>query len=144
MATTSRIGAAEDALTTILKARPGLSGVSVSTGYPVPTPEPEHIWVGGQVDEWEQSNVTTDPDREERFTMQVKVVVLQAEDRYTVVRDRALVLIAEVEGAVRDNPRLAGTVWEAQVASGSLDEFVSDEGRGVGATVKIEVRSFLT
>ncbi len=145
MATTSRIPAAEDALKSILTARLALAAVRVDVGYPAPAPEPEHIWIGGEYEDWEQETITTDPDKQETFTVPVKIIVQQSTEAYTDVRNRLFALVAEVEEAVRADPKLANTVWEAEVigARRGPSEHLTDDGRGIAVTLGVFVRSFL-
>ena len=143
MPVTSRIGVAQDALLALLTAREALDGVAIALGWPTPTPEPEQIWVAGDVSEWTSEWETNDPEREERFTIPVKFLVQQSTIDYAEVRDRMLALVGELEQTVRANPDLTDSVWDAEIRGGEMSEYVFSDGRGLQATVNVLCRAHL-
>jgi len=147
---TSSIGEAQDALETILKARNIVNArghkVPIDLGWPKGGPQPEHIWIGGDVDDWRQvQSVTGDmeeADREETYVLKVRILVAKR-DSYRTARNRLLALVAEVELALREYFTLAGAVWEGELAGGSFGEEVNDEGHAVAATLRLSMTAFL-
>lgn len=150
MADTTRIGAAQDALLTLLEARGALSAVPVDLGFPVKGPQKEHIWISGQVPDWTQGFLTTGPVtgasaalREESFTLKVIIVVSWHTTSYVQARDRALALALEVERTVLANDTLSGTVFQAQMGRGRIAEGIGTDFRQVVPELDIECDAHL-
>ena len=150
MADISRIGAAQDALKTLLAARAGLANVPLDLGFPPGGPQDEHVWISGRVDDWDREYVTTGPNtgadaalRREDFVLKVIIVVSWRTTSYVEARDRALALQAEVERCVLSNPTLSDSVFQCELAGGSIGEGVSPDLRQVVPELNIACEAHL-
>jgi len=161
MATTSRIGAAEDALFDLLAARQTIGGVwnlpevagakvELTLGHPGGDLLKQHVWIPGE-SESEQTWETTigqTGQKTETITLSVAVWVnLEAFD-YRENRDRALELAGEVELAVRADFTL-GTGGDAIVFQGEVTRHrviaaMGDFGRACQVLVDVTVTSLLS
>lgn len=150
MVITSRIPAAMDALEAMLIARNILDSqgnrVPIDVGWPNDGPQREHIWVSGGVRDWEQEQEVTGDmataDREEKFTLEVVILVVQR-DTYKAARDRVFLIYGEVEQALRAGFTLSGAAFEAEISKTELSEGVRNEDRHVGLSVDVAVTSYL-
>ncbi|MGH2692324.1 MAG: hypothetical protein ACRDHM_07440 [Actinomycetota bacterium] len=140
------VEAAEDALRTAIAGRAGLAGVQVDLGDPGSNVLPEHIWIAesapDEEQEWETTGVGSQ-QRRETFTIRVVVLVEQSGNDYQAIRDRARVLSAEIEEAVRANQTLAGAVFHAEVSADRRATGGTDEGRIVQREVLVRCMAFL-
>ncbi len=145
MAITSRLGAAEDGLFTIVSARPALSGVAIDRMHPGNELRREHIWIvedDSADQEWETTGMGSQIKREE---LRLAVALRATDVEYQAARDRALVLAGEVEAAVRADFKLSNSVWDADVQG--IDKRaaeLTDEGWLVEIRVRIRARAFLS
>jgi hypothetical protein len=161
MATTSRIGAAEDALFALLVARqaaqaawnlPEIPGakVELTLGHPGDALQRQHVWIPGEsesTEEW-QTTIGQTGQKVETITLAVAVWVnLEAED-YGPNRDRALELAGEVEIAVRNDFTLgtAGgvTVFQGEVTRKRVMAAMGDFGRACQVLIDVTVTSLLS
>lgn len=140
MPTTTRWPAAQDGLKTLLAARAGLDGVPVDVGYPKGGPKREHLWITGEVEdwnqEWETTAVANAPVRE-RFTLILEVYVIKRGASFDDVRSRLLELVGEAEATVRADFTLNGAVAVATLAGGRIQEGVLEGQREMHAEVRI-------
>lgn len=132
------------ALLTILQARPGLSGVTVSYGAPVLGSGAREFVALGDVDGSQEFAALGHLQKDETFTMTVYCSCIREGQQQQQCTERAFALAAEVEDALRDDPEVNATVRVAEVASPfSLEEFASDQARqsivtlGVQGTARI-------
>ncbi len=137
---------AQDALKAALDARPGLTGVPVTVGYPAGGPNVEHIWIAGQVTdwtrEWETTAVANAPIREE-FTLELYVVVSRRVRTFEEVRVRLLAILDEIEAAVTADFTLGGAVAVATLTGGEIQEGIDDERRSGGAELRVRCEADL-
>lgn len=130
MPSTSRIGAAEDALLAVLQSV--ITAVPVQLGHPLDQLKPRHVWVDPSFtapQEWDVT-VTGAGGGNKAETISLPVVVWYRDSSYVAARDGALALAALVEGALRDDPNLGmpNDVWDADVSSIEKDAVVTEEG----------------
>lgn len=146
----STIPQAQDKLEEVLKARNIVSSrghkVPIDVGWPDGGPQPEHIWIAGEVEDWRQEqSVTGDmetADKQETYTVLIRILVAKRKT-YRDARDRLFELVAEVALALREYFSLEGKVWEAEFAGGAMGEEVGSDGRRAAATLRISMTSFL-
>lgn len=151
MAASTRIAAAQDALRTLVAGRANLATLEakkrITVGWPSQGPDEEHIWISGDVTDWRQEWELTGAGtqaREERFVLTVHVLATKTGADYAAARDRVLALIAEVEAALRASLTLSGSVFDAEMLGGQLEEQPSEDGRRqVVASLRVGVHAFL-
>lgn len=144
----SSIADAQDGLEAIIRARNILDSrgnkVPLCVGYPPKGPEPEHIWIAGDVANWAQQQVLSgdeQADRHETFTLKVRLVV-SFKDSYKDARNRLLAIVSEIELALRTGFTLQNKVWRAQMAGGIIGEgTLPERGMFVGATLNVAVEA---
>lgn len=152
MARTSRIGAAQAGLRSLLEVRRALAGnpladVEIDEGWPPKGPQKEHVWIAAHPrSPAEQKWQTTGPNasKDESFRLLINCLVTKSTESYAETRDRALALAGEVEIAVRADATLGGAVMNAEVATTDLDEAVGPNLRQVLAVVEIACEAVLT
>lgn len=147
---TSRLGAVIDALVTQLDAG---TAVAVYDGYPViTTPPADFVIVGG----------TPDPDtdaasldqawaglgakaRDETGEITCAVVSQSGGTNLKTHRDRALVILGELETAIRADPTLGGVVSSGwlHVTTGSLSQEQNTNGSRAVVTFTVSYRARL-
>lgn len=146
------VGSAMDGLKTIIAARNilGLDGVNrvpLHIGWPPGGPEPEHIWIQGDVEGWTQEQEVTGDmataPREEAFALKVVVHVEQATADFLVVRDRALVFIREIGLALRNSFTVGGSVFEGEISGGEAAEGWTEETRSYTVVLKVSILAYL-
>jgi hypothetical protein len=144
MPATSRLGAAEDGLFTIIGARPALAAVPLDRAHPGNELRREHIWIGEAVSasqEWETTGIGSEQKME---SLTISIWIRATDVDYQTSRNRALVLAGEVEAAVRADFKLSNQVWHGQVNTiTKAATEVTDEGWMVALRVEVEARSFL-
>lgn len=147
MAASSRVGAAQDALRSLLDARPGLDGITVWLGEPTGELEREQIIVPVEADEWTQVWDTTGDTvsslREERFRLRIDIVVRRTDTDYIWARDRALALMAEVEACLRANYKLSDAVSGSELAEAQMFPATVDQSRYVTIRAQIACYAYL-
>lgn len=138
----TRLFAAQDALLAALRASLA-GGVPVTLGAPAEKQQ-THVWVSGDVDQWEQNYRTSGLGaKDESFVLQVEALVMRNAPDYATPRARMQTLIEEIEAAITANPTLDGTVMLAQVERITMDEGVTDERqRAIGCTVFVRCEAF--
>lgn len=130
MPTTSRIGAAEDALLSVLQSV--ITTVPVQIGHPLEALQPRHVWIDVAFTAPQQWDVTVNSagvgNKAETFS--VPVVVWYRDASLVASRDGALALAALLENALRADPNLGvpADVWDADVESIESDAIVTQEG----------------
>jgi hypothetical protein len=139
------IPAALTGLRDALKARPALSGVTVATGDlgdSTPTDEGIMFLSADQASAWAALG---EEGRMERFTIEGILwaeVPGADEDTITEARDRAVVLLNELDGYLRTNPTIAGVtqLW-AELAALKFTSPISTRGRVCLIEFDINVRA---
>lgn len=124
----------------ILSARTGLSGVLITRGVePVDQMVPELIVLGDITRSQQTAAALGRQRREEDYTLAIEVSVVghHADDPDTLA-DRAAVLVAEVEDALRADVTAAGVVRVAQVTEVGLQE--GSDGNQRWAVMPMSVR----
>ena len=142
---TSTVPALKANLVTQLQARPGLTGVQVTNGPPLPNPEREFIWVGNVNGQQEFGFFGAPQQRQEEFGVDVVISVLR-EGRDTAAADtRCFALFAELENQLRTDPTVNNAVTEAHVGEFRLGEFVAPDGmnRVSELAVTVDCRSWI-
>lgn len=131
---TSTIPAFKLALKEALEARPGLSGVQVTYGSPLPSPSAEFVWLQGVSGE-QTARAIGKLSRRERLRLAVQVSVLHNGQDQQIPTERAFELVAEIEECLRQDPTLdatyagEGQIGVAEVAGDfELMEIVSQDG----------------
>lgn len=147
MASTSRIVAVKDALLTILQNDGGLTGIQVTRGRPGDDIRDEAIWIGRATGRHEPVTIRSGRQpREERFTVDVVISVVNGGGSIADAEDRAHALAAEVEDAVAQDPKLGLSDIEWALP-GDIEESGSgytDLGAVCEIRVGIEVRARLS
>lgn len=140
---TSTIHAVKLALRAALAARPALVGVQVTYGSPLPSPQPEFIWLGDAAGEQEARALGKQARREiQSLTLYVSVL-RQGRDQQATTQ-RAFELVAEVEETLRADATLdatytgPGQIYAIQVAGPfGLEERASDTQREALVTMTV-------
>lgn len=130
---TSVIPAAIDGLLSILASATGLSGVQVVDGQPTTNTAKDVVCVGytdeGQAVSFEQApKALGNLRRDESFEITCMVSAWNGNTIAKTVRDRAFDLFAACETAIRDGATLNGSVIFAEVRSGSVSQYQTDQG----------------
>lgn len=152
---TSRVPAAIDALLAILRAAPGLEGVSIVDGAPaVNLTDRQRIYVGWQPNGESAVELSQDfagagaRTRDEAFTISCYAESRSGDtDKAALHRDRVFALVGEVEIALRATdaaptaPTLNGTVQWAHLTAGNLtQEQNAGTHAGLGFSVTCRAR----
>lgn len=121
----TKVEEAKDTLVAMFAAAPGLAGIQVSYGVPRDL-EQERLVVGGaDIDqEWEAFART----REERFSIEFWLTIIQPGDSQREATQRARDLLRVVGQVVRDDHTLGGLVLVAELKPRRLNETPTDEG----------------
>jgi hypothetical protein len=144
------IPAAQDALAAGLERRDALAKVKIDVGYPAGGLKLEHIWLSGVIDDWTQEWSTSGDGGpagiDESFTLHTLVYVQKSGANYTVVRNRVVELIAEVQAQLRSDFTLGGTVQLATITGGGpgWDEGLQERSRSVLVDIPIHCDAYLT
>lgn len=120
---TSSIPAVIDALYTRLKARPGLSAIQVTDGYPT-NPESEFLWIADATGRQDPASIGQQARNEEYDLALIARVQGPLDDNGKAVRDRVFAIKAEVEAELRggSNPTL-GVITSGYAQVGGPIEF---------------------
>lgn len=102
----STVPAAKAALLALLQARPGLQGVQVEWAHPGRNIEDESLFFGTTQVPEEPATLGPNRKRNENFTLELVVSVLERGDEAQATEERAWALVAEIENAVRGNDTL--------------------------------------
>ena len=140
----TRLWQAQDALVTALRGTL-TGGVPITLGAPADKQQ-THVWVSGDVDQWEQNFRTSGLGaKDESFVLQVEALVMRNSSDYATPRARMQTLIDEIEQAVSADHTLGGSVMLAQIERITMDEGVTDERqRAIGCTVFVRCEAFRT
>lgn len=149
MSLTSRIGAAQDGLLAAINTQAALpanplAGVTRTLGEPG-TLKKEHVWISEDADAEQTWDVTGSgaQAKRETFELQAVVLVVKAGNVYKAARDRALLFAGEIEQAVRADPKLAASVWDAEVVRVEMRSGAVEKARGVELHVIVRASEFL-
>jgi hypothetical protein len=143
MTLVSRMETAEDGLLVAMQAQAALSGVQVQLGDPGAAPPAEIVWLTEDATAVWDPDVTMGltPSMDETYELHVKVLVLQAGDDYTAVRNRAAVLAGGVETAVGAYRTLNGAVDDSYVIEVKRSTGATNEGRGIQTEITVRARA---
>ena len=139
MATTT-ITAMRAALVTLLQARGGLSGVQIGYGMPPGALQREHILMG-LVEATQEYRALGTARKFEDYTVTVHISVMREGTDQQATDERALVLLAEVEAALRADPTVSGTVLTAEVGRYRLEPLASESTREARITLDVITRA---
>lgn len=128
------------ALVALLQARGGLSGVQIGYGMPPGALQREHILLG-PVDATQEYRALGTTRKFEDYTVSVFISVTREGVQQQQADERALVLLAEVEAALRTDPTVSNTVLTAQVSRYRLEPLASESTREARITLEIETRA---
>lgn len=128
------------ALVALLQARAGLSGVQIGYGMPPGALQREHILLG-PVDATQEYRALGTTRKFEDYTVSVFISVTREGVQQQQADERALVLLAEVEAALRTDPTVSNTVLTAQVSRYRLEPLASESTREARITLEIETRA---
>ncbi len=121
LSTTSTIPAFKAALLDALQARTGLAGVQIEWGLPQSEPQDELIMLldvsGEQV--WAPMGRL---HKEETYTLDLWISVLRSGGEQQTASERAFELLAEVEGFLRGDVSVGGTVRTAALQGLTFNE----------------------
>lgn len=145
MPSTSRIGAAEDALLAVLQSV--ITPVPVSLGHPLEQLQSRHVWIDPSFtapQEWD-TTVTGAGGGNKAETITIPVVVWYRDSSLVASRDGALNLVALLEGALRTDSHLGmpTDVWDAGITSIEKDAIVTTEGWTTVLQVMVTVHARL-
>lgn len=128
------------AFVALLQARAGLSGVQIGYGMPPGALQREHILLG-PVDATQEYRALGTTRKFEDYTVAVFISVTREGVQQQQADERALVLLAEVEAALRTDPTVSNTVLTAQVSRYRLEPLASESTREARITLEIETRA---
>ncbi len=128
------------AFVALLQARAGLSGVQIGYGMPPGALQREHILLG-PVDATQEYRALGTTRKFEDYTVSVFISVTREGVQQQQADERALVLLAEVEAALRTDPTVSNTVLTAQVSRYRLEPLASESTREARITLEIETRA---
>ncbi len=128
------------AFVALLQARAGLSGVQIGYGMPPGALQREHILLG-PVDATQEYRALGTTRKFEDYTVSVFISVTREGVQQQQADERALVLLAEVEAALRSDPTVSNTVLTAQVSRYRLEPLASESTREARITLEIETRA---
>lgn len=109
-----------------LQGRPGLSGIQVTNGPPLPAPQREFIWVGNA--EGEQVIAGFSGPRHEEYGVEVVISVIREGIDTPAADTRCFALFAELEQQLRTDSTVNGAVSFAEVGAFRLSERASADG----------------
>lgn len=121
MATSSVVPTFKAALVTALQARAGLSGVQVARRWPGPSTADEGIYLGDARGRTTPRALKTGRQRRTE-TAQVEIIIQTLRSAHTPLdaddsEDRAFALLAELEGALADDPDVSSSIeWTDELA----------------------------
>lgn len=136
----STIPTAKAGILTLLAARPALASVQRVWAHPGQLIEKESIFFLEALEE-ESPAAIGQLKREENYTIDLLVSVLQDGDDAKACEERAWALVAEVETALRAEPKPAAGVLWATVSAKRLNNFPGPESRTSEITVVISVKA---
>jgi hypothetical protein len=145
MSTFTRLGAAQDGLKTLIDASAGLSSVARYIGAPDTFADTEAIWVAIDAESTQALEITqaTFQKRSEEIRLQVVARVLDTGQTLVVMRDRALVLIGEVEQAIMAAPSLGNIVFNAEPVGVRTAQAVYENGNLITAELTVSAMALL-
>lgn len=128
-----------------LAARPGLTGVQVTNGPPLPATQREFIWVGDATGAQSWGSFGSAGVRHEAYGVDVAISVTREGEDIAAADARCFTLLAEVEGQLRTDPTVNGAVMAAKVGQFRLGEFVGRDGtrRVSELTVTVDVDTYI-
>lgn len=136
----SSIPAFKAALLALLRARPNLANVQVTYGPPLPSPAREFIQVG-DVDGQQGWSTVGGQTRQEDYTVKVTTSVTVEGVNFQTANERAFVLVAEIEAALRGDQTVSATVMSAQFGGVvSTTDLVHPDGNSSGVNVESGVK----
>lgn len=133
----------KSALVDALTARPGLDGVQISYGFPDEEVTDEAIWLqdANANDSIPTYRAGPSVKVEEQYTVIVACQVLMGEGAPQQDADqRAAELLAEVQQAVAENPRLIPTILHAQLSGWRHHVGLLPTGGGHGSRFDVQVQ----
>lgn len=144
---TSALATQLDAICDGLAARPGLAEVNVFTGAVAQEEAGLECVVIGGTCELDEIAHSMGGNREETWRVDGAVRVIKewqgsTEDTIRAARDRLMEILAEIETYLNDT--YAGTLPDAQLMSGTLDNAIWPEGRLCGLVFSFELMTVKT
>ena len=148
MSTSSTIPTVKDTLVTVLGNRAHLAGIQVVRGHPGNELRDEAVIVGLARGRHEIATIKAGRQvRDETYTVEVIASVISSEGTVKAAEDRAHVLIAEVEEALADDPKLGIGTTILWAKTGDIEERGSghtDTGSVAEVVLRVEVKARLT
>lgn len=136
---TSTVPAFKSALLSRLQARPGLSDVQVTYGWPSGAVKRESMMLGGLNGSQEFRTIGA-TQRMEEYGLDVYITVIrEGQGRQQNADERAFALMAEIEAELRSDPTVNNTVLTAELRDFDLQPMASAETREARLTVTINV-----
>ena len=141
---TSTIHSTITSLVSGLQARANLrkDGVQVSDGFPL-EPQQEMIAVGGATG-WNMSWVAMNPATrpvEEEFVLELHIRVIRGRGSAAQARERAFVLLQEVEDMLRDDPEISASVYIGRVSGGAYVNAQSGQNTEARLEMSVECKA---
>lgn len=139
---TSTITAYRSALQAKLAARAGLAGVQISYGMPTGALSREHI-LFGEVNATQEYRTVGGASglKYENYDMTVHVGVVREGRQQQQADERALVIMTEIESAIRSDPSCSNTVLVSQLSAYRLEPITSEQSRLTLLTLTITVQA---
>ena len=139
---TSRISVYRAALIAKLQARAGLTGVQIAYGMPTGALTREHVLLGEVTATQEYRTVGgANGLKYENFDQIVHVGVVREGRQQQQADERCLVILSEIEDAVRADPACSNAVLVSQIAEYRLEPITSEQSRLALMTVTIRVQA---
>lgn len=145
MAASSAIPAVKANLHTRLGLRPGLTGVQISYGAPLPNPRREFVWLADAPDD-QKDVFLGQAKREEEFRLLVIVSVLREGLDQKAATDRAFAIVDEIHTDLNESKTIGGALtngW-ARITATTLFEGSSAEAREARVHVEITCHARIT
>ena len=147
---TSRLGAVIDALVTTLDAG---TTVEVYDGFPITSTAPTDFVIVGGTDDPDDDGASLDQSwaglgakaRDEEGEIRCAVISQSGDTVLKIHRDRALVILGELEAAIRADPTLGGVVASGwlHVTGGSLNQQQNANGSRARITFTVSYKARL-
>lgn len=128
------------ALVTLLQARPGLAGVQIGYGMPPGALQREHILLG-LVEATQEYRALGTTRKFEDYTATLHIGVTREGTNQQAADERALAIMAEVEGVLRTDPTVSGTVLTAEIGRYRVEPLASETTRECRITLDIQTRA---
>jgi hypothetical protein len=135
----STIPAVKAALLARLESRPGLTGVQICYGAPIPNPSREFVWLGNVSGDQEWAAIGQ-LSRSEEYDLEVIVMVRREGSDQQACTERCFEIAEELAAELRSDPTLAigGRAFVASFGGAiELEESASDTARGSTLTVGV-------